>query len=380
MVDVLRLQKSWAAVAGLGDQVPLFFYSTLFLAHPEIRQMFPISMAHQRHKLVGALGHVVSQVDDLDALVPALHQLGRDHRKFGVTPGHYVPVGEALLATLEHFAGPEWDAELAADWAEAYDLVSQVMIEGAETSGGLPPWWDAPIVGVERPAPDVAVLTVAPRTPLPYKAGQSLAVEVPSRPRLWRRYTPASLPDRDGAFELHVRLVPGGQVSTALVQGSRPGDLLRLGAPVGTRLTLAPAAQDDILMLAGGTGLAPMKAMLAQLASEAGAHRRVHLIWGGRTQRDLYDLPAVERLCAQLDWLRLVPCVSGAEDAGDAGGAVQSGTVVDVALRSGPWTDHDIYVCGSPDMVEATRRGLAHAGLPDHRIRIEHFGNEEALT
>jgi hemoglobin-like flavoprotein len=80
-VDTAALQRTWATVTESGDAVPLFFYSHLFLAHPETRSMFPVSMATQRDRLVGALGHVVSNVDTLGDVVPFLQQLGRVHPK-----------------------------------------------------------------------------------------------------------------------------------------------------------------------------------------------------------------------------------------------------------------------------------------------------------
>ena len=75
--------------------------------------MFPVSMANQRDKLVAALGQVISRVDDLDSVVPVLQQLGRDHRKFAVVRDHYPAVGQALLATLEHFSGSDWTPDVA---------------------------------------------------------------------------------------------------------------------------------------------------------------------------------------------------------------------------------------------------------------------------
>jgi NAD(P)H-flavin reductase len=373
VVDAQRLKKSWNAVAEYGDQVPLFFYSTLFLSHPYTREMFPVSMASQRDKLVGALGQVISRVDDLDSVVPILRQLGRDHRKFGVVREHYPAVGEALLATLEHFSGPEWTFDLASDWAAAYGIVSDVMIQAAEDASGQPPWWDLTVVAVERRSLDVAVLSVEPHAPIPYVGGQSIAVEVPTRPRLWRYYSPATLPGPDGRFELHVRLVPGGPVSSALVQGTRPGDVLRVGAPVGQKLTLAPDSRRDLVMMAGGTGLAPMKALVQQLHAE-GQRRRVHLFWGTRFHRELYDLPAMHRLAEGVDWLRLVPCVS---DEPLVGTQVQTGSVVDVAMRHGPWPDHDMYICGSPEMVRATLDAVRQTGTPRHLVHVEQFGSEE---
>ena len=113
-MDVQRMRKSFDKVGSFGDEVPLFFYSHLFLSHPETRAMFPVSMMQQRDRLFRALGHIVAKVDDLDVLVPFLQQLGRDHRKFGALAAHYPAVGASLLATLEQYAGEDWTPELAA--------------------------------------------------------------------------------------------------------------------------------------------------------------------------------------------------------------------------------------------------------------------------
>ncbi|HEX6418161.1 MAG TPA: globin domain-containing protein [Acidimicrobiales bacterium] len=374
MLDAGRLQESWRAVAAHGDQVPLHFYAALFLEDPEIRDMFPVGMAVQRDRLVAALGRIVSSVDDIGAVAPLVRQLGRDHRRFGVRREHYPAVGRALLATLEHFSGPAWAPELAQDWGAAYDAVARMMIEAADAAAGTPAWWDLDVVRVERRAPGIAVLTVIPREPLPYRAGQSIAVEVPARPRLWRYLTPATLPAADGSFELHVRLVPGGQVSAALVQAVEPGDVLRAGAAVGQRLTLPAGGRRSLLLVAGGTGLAPMKALIEQLRAED-AGRPTHLVWGARRSRDLYDLPAMRRLAAGCTWLHLVPCAS---HEAAPGGDVEAGTVLDVALRRGPWPDHEVYVCGSPAMVRGTVEGLCRAGVAPERVRVEDLGSEEA--
>src|SRR4051812_40977703 len=140
MVDVPALRQSFGQVAQHGDEVPLYFYSYLFLRHPHLRQLFPPSMAAQRDRLVGALVQVVTDVDRLDALVPFLQDLGRDHRKFSVVTEYYPQVGEALLATLEHFLGASWTPSLAAEWTDAYGLVAEVMSAAAEGETQLPPW------------------------------------------------------------------------------------------------------------------------------------------------------------------------------------------------------------------------------------------------
>src|SRR5689334_10509696 len=107
-MDTGRLRSSWTQVAAHGTQVPQFFYARLFLGFPELREMFPVSMAAQSDRLFTAIGRLVSNVDELARFRPTVEQLGRDHRRFAVRPEHYPFVGEALLATLARFLGPDW--------------------------------------------------------------------------------------------------------------------------------------------------------------------------------------------------------------------------------------------------------------------------------
>ena len=92
-MDTDRLKATWQEVAQHGDDVPSYFYAHLFVTHPELRAMFPLVMSAQRDRLVGALGRVVSSVDDLGSVVPFVQQLGRDHRRFSVVAEHYDAVG-----------------------------------------------------------------------------------------------------------------------------------------------------------------------------------------------------------------------------------------------------------------------------------------------
>ena len=80
-MDTSALRDSWTAVTRSGDKVPQYFYSHLFVSHPELRAMFPIQMSGQRDKLVAALGAIVSNADNVDEVTPFIEQLGRDHRR-----------------------------------------------------------------------------------------------------------------------------------------------------------------------------------------------------------------------------------------------------------------------------------------------------------
>jgi hemoglobin-like flavoprotein len=268
-MDTAALKGSWANVAAFGDDVPLYFYSHLFLSHPEVRSMFPIQMSGQRDKLVAALGAVVSSVDELDKVVPLLEQLGRDHRRFAVITEHYAAVGASLLATLKKFLGPLWTPDLADTWAQAYGLVAKVMVAAAEQHEDIAPaYWEADVVSVERRSVEVAVIKVAPRQEFPYRAGQSVAVEIPQRPRLWRYFSPANAPQPSRRVQFHIQPIAGGLVSTAAVRRLSRGDTVKLAAPVGEQLTLPTNGPvPDLLMVAGGTGLAPLRAVLDRSAA-----------------------------------------------------------------------------------------------------------------
>ena len=365
-MDTARMKRSFARAGEFGDEVPLFFYSHLFLTHPETRQMFQVSMMQQRDRLLAALGHVTAKVDELDELVPFLQQLGRDHRKFGALAAHYPAGGASLLATLSHFLGDEWTPELAADWEAAYGLVAQVMVEAADGANDQPAWWDAKVVGHERRTPDIAVLTVRPVPTFDFLPGQSVSVETQLRPRLWRFFSIASAPDEEGILELHVQARDGGPVSSALAHHIAVGDLLRLGPPVG-QLTLDPSSDRDLLLVAAGTGLAPMKALIGHVAQQEHP-RRVHLFWGVRRADDLYDLAAVERLAAEHLWLTVTVAVSDQDDYPG-----ERGLIADVVVRHGPWTSWDVCICGSPSMIESTRTQLVAARVPAPRIRTEAY-------
>ncbi|MGW4499868.1 globin domain-containing protein [Micromonospora sp. NPDC004336] len=365
-MDAARLKQSWSLVAAHGDQVPLYFYSTLFLAHPDIRQMFPTNMAGQRDRLVTALGHIVSHVDQVDRLAGFLTDLGADHRKFAVRAEHYPAVGGALLATLRHFLGDRWTEELAQDWAAAYGLVSQVMIDAAQAAEAVnPPWWVAEIVGHERRGFDVAVVTVRPQYLLPFTSGQSIGVSHPAV-RSWRYYSPANAPRGDGTLELHVRAAPGGAVSSRLVYGCTVGDQVHLAAPVGDGLTLRSAGSADLLLLASGTGWAPVKALVEQVAAE-GSGRTVDLYVGARSRTEFYDSDAIDKLASSFAWLT-VTYVVGAD-------LHRPGEVthpVDRALADGDWRARHVYVCGSDEVVSHSVAALSRAG--HHAGRLHHEG------
>jgi len=370
-VDTDRLKATWAEVAAHGDDVPSYFYAHLFITHPELRDLFPLVMSAQRDRLVGALGRIVSSVDDLGSVVPFVQQLGRDHRRFSVVAEHYDAVGASLLWTLAHFLGDRWTADVAADWAAAYGVVASTMVDAAEESEGVQPaWWDAEVIDKTRVSREVATFTLRPNEPVPYVAGQSMAMCIPQVPRSWRFFTPANAPRADGTIDLNVASVAGGVVSGSFVSKVRPGDTVRIGAPVGTGLVLQPDDDADLLLVAGNTGLAPFLALLDDIVEQRRRGwplRQVHLLHGVRFPWNLYAEHRLSAL-AREGWFRYTPVVS--DDPTYPG---RRGLVGDVAAERTFDGRYHAMVCGSPAMVHHTRDALMSTPKPPETVQVEEY-------
>jgi NAD(P)H-flavin reductase len=234
------------------------------------------------------------------------------------------------------------------------------MIQAAEQDTA-PPWWVGEVVAHERRTPDIAVVTVQPGQRLPFEAGQYVSVQVSRWPRVWRPFSVANAPREDGRLRFHVRALPAGWVSGSLVRHTKIGDTLLLGPPLGS-MTLDPESDRDLLLVAGGTGLAPLKA-LAEQVMRSGRHRNIHLIVGARTERELYDLPDLRVLEQTYPWLRVIPVVS-AERSFDG----MHGEVGEVLDRFHGWADHDVYLCGPARMIDQCVRTLQRLGVPPARL------------
>ena len=361
------LKESWTLVEEYQDKVAGYFYARIFLSHPQLRDLFPVQMDVQRARLLGAIVTAVQSLDDPERFDEYLRSLGRDHRKFHVNPEHYDVVRVALLEALRTFAGEQWSIEYDQAWRDAYDVIARKMIAGADADTN-PPYWHAEVLTHERRGADIAVFTCRPMQPLEYRAGQYVSIECRYQPRLWRVYSMANAPRKDGTMEFHVRALGAGWVSSALVRRLKVGDMIRLAAPMGS-LTLERKSTRDIVCVAGGTGLAPIKELVEEL-TRYNRTRWVHLFFGAKHRDDLYDLADLNRLAARYPWLSVVSAVS--EDPGYGG---EQGNISDVVARYGPWKEHDFFVSGSPAMVKATLRRLAELQIPSIRIKYDAFGD-----
>ena len=345
------------------------FYARLFAVNPGIRGLFPTSMTVQRERMFAALGRVIWSLGTEPECTALLLQMGREHRRYGVLDKHCGAFFAALRDTVEHGAGGSWTADASAAWEGAVDYLATTMRQAAAAASDEPAWWIAEIVGHELRSPGVAVIRLRTDEPLPYRAGQYVPVQVARWSRTWRPYSIATAPRLGGPLELHVRAVPGGLVSNTLVHHSDVGDCVLLGAADGA-MTLAESGR-DLLCVAGGTGLAPIKAIIEQAIANdktASKPRAITLFVGARQHFDLYDLEDLQLLEAACPALHVIPVLS--EQSRYSG---LTGMLPDVVKAQSVTSDAEAYICGPPGMTQAAVTSLRTAGVPGRRIHRESF-------
>jgi NAD(P)H-flavin reductase/hemoglobin-like flavoprotein len=354
------------------DAAMEYLFARLFAGHPLMRALFPHGMTQTRVAVFGELAGIIGGLDDQERTEQVLARLAVDHRKFGVRDKHYEPFFDAVFATAEHAAGPAWTREMATAWRSALDWFGSVMAAAAaDDADEQPAWWTGEIVQHDRRTETVAVLTIRPDRPLSYVAGQYVQVQTLRWPRIWRSYSIANAPRANGLLDIHVRAVPGGMVSTALVSHCATGDIVLLGAARGQmRVPDDPAR--DLVCVAGGTGLAPLKAITEAVVGAAGQGKRrgITLYAGVRRSSDLYDLRDLETLRLAYPSLTVIPVAEH-----EVGFAGRVGRLPDVVWTHESFRDCDVYIAGPVGLISRTVQVLSRR-VPADRV---HHDPIEAL-
>lgn len=229
--------------------------------------------------------------------------------------------------------------------------------------------FELPLLSVERINAGVLMLRIdGAANPMRYQEGQFVAVELPNGDV--RSYSLAQPCDHAGLLELHIRPRPGGLMSRWLESGLEPGHTLRVHGPYGDCVWRQAANDEPVVMLATGTGIAPLHAMvLRELANYGDAP--ISLYWGGRTPGDLYLMQHFKRLAGISPRFTFVPVLSRA----DSGWKGARGHVQQVAAERHPdLRNGRVYACGAPAMVSDARALLqTRCGLPETRFLADAF-------
>ena len=126
--------ESWEKIRPISEKAAELFYGKLFELDPTLKPLFKGDMKEQGKKLMAMINLAVNSLHNIDAIIPAVEDLGRRHVKYGVQDEHYATVAAALLWTLGQGLGDQFDEELKAAWTETYTTLADVMTEAANTA------------------------------------------------------------------------------------------------------------------------------------------------------------------------------------------------------------------------------------------------------
>jgi NAD(P)H-flavin reductase len=356
--EIQRLLGDSLARAGGPEEVATRLHAALMRAEPQVPALLPGGAPFQREQFARALTWLVQHLDRPPVLAEGCVQLGAALAECGVHPRQLTLVGAALAdATRAGDRRPDVDQAWRTTWQRVHGWITQ----GAALAGSRPTTWLSVVESHELRRPDLAVVRFRPYLPMPFQPGQYARIEVDGLPGVWRPYSLAGAPRQDNVVELHVRAKTEAGVSGTLVYRTKPGDHVRFGRAEGEMGLPAHPAR-DLLLVAGDTGVAPLKALLTEMAA-TGDPRSAVLFWGVRDLDELYDIEDIARIARAARRVTVVPVVSE----GDAG-QYASGLVTDAIAAYGEWSGHEVYLAGPPLMLAATSAALRELGVTPDRI------------
>lgn len=331
----------------------------------------------------------VIEMDPGEAVLSAVLRAGRflkygcKHGGCGTCRAHLVS-GEARLDERTSFALSDEDRDreivlLCSTYAKEEDLVfdvSKTMMDLTEeqfTEGQRVLEYACEVERVDVLTHDIRGLWLRLLEPagMDFEAGQYAELEVHGGNDEWRAYSMANAPQQPGRLYFIIKVLKDGRFSSSLDGALRPGARLRLRGPMGqfgVRLSYR-----KMIMIAGGSGLGPIRAMLYDLIAKEN-QRDVTFLYGARTDRDLCLHAELAGLAEAHPWLRYVPVLSEPErNLGEWEG--ETGLVTEAVARIVPGTlrAYDAYLCGPPPMIDAGIDVLKDAGCKPRHIHFDRF-------
>jgi benzoate/toluate 1,2-dioxygenase reductase component len=253
---------------------------------------------------------------------------------------------------------------------EARSQCSFALDYDSKASGGGPRKASAFVDSVERIASDAVrlVLELAEGDWINFRPGQFVQVKVPGTDKC-RSYSIASTPDDLPRIELLIRLLPGGLMSRWLTEAAKPDAVIELEGPFGSFfLTEKPRA--PVIMIAGGTGLAPMMAMIDTIRTQPGRKPPILLSFGCASPEGLFNR---EELSLRQQWMPGLEVRTSVDRNADESGLLLGNPVSAVCAEDVRDEETKAYLCGPPGLINAARTHLQSLGLKAENIHAEQF-------
>src|SRR5699024_2990235 len=370
-----------------GKTITTVFYKNMFAEHPELLNIFNHanqSQGRQQTALANTVYAAAANIDNLEAIVPAVIQIGHKHRSLGILPEHYPIVGEHLLGAIKEVLGDAATPEIIDAWADAYGVIADAFIgveknmynEAASTEGG---WKLFKPFKVAKKVVESDVITSFYLQPVDGKVlptflpGQYLSVRVniPGEEyTMIRQYSLSQAPGEE-MFRISVKREdecnPEGKVSTYLHRSIHEGDELEISAPAGD-FFLDLSQDTPVTLISGGVGITPMMSMFETIAKET-PERPVAFLHSALTRRHQAFNERVNELANTL------PNASAKALYSEEG----DGFITREFLEEKVLDGSDIFVCGPTPFMQVVISYLYALGHPEEKVHFEFFGPKAEL-
>ncbi|KAA0958957.1 NO-inducible flavohemoprotein [Planococcus sp. ANT_H30] len=365
-----------------GVAITTRFYENLFVAHPELLNIFNQAnqaQGRQQAALANAVHAAAVNIDNLEEILPAVVQIAHKHVSVGVLPEHYPIVGEYLLKAMKEVLGDAATDDILEAWAEAYGVIADAFI-GVEkdmykqTAEQENSWIFFKDFIVTRKVKESEVITSFYMKPAdgsdvpPYTPGQyiSIRLSMPGEEFLViRQYSLSQAPKSD-EFRISVKSEndndPNGVVSNYLHSGVNEGDHVEISAPAGV-FVLDMTKVSPVAFISGGVGITPMMSMFETVAKST-PERPTTFLHGARNplqQAFDNDIQVYAKMMADARY----KAVYSDEP---------NGFITREMLEEYVDPASDVYVCGPALFMEIMIRELHRMGIPEEQIHYEFFG------
>ncbi len=392
-----------STVATHAEAITTRFYHLMFSGNPEVQRYFNSAHQHsggQQRALAGAICAYAANLDDLEALGPAVELIAHKHCSLGIQPDHYPIVGKYLLAAIKDILGDSATDDVIAAWSEAYGFLAGLFVKREtqiyQAQSATPGGWNGfRRFIVDRKQPENEIITSFYLRPedggalATFKPGQYITVQIdhPATPTSPRNY---SLSDRPGVGHYRISVKrelapdtgsPNGLISNHLHDDVLEGDVLEIGPPCG-EFTLNPLEIGDrsITLISGGIGITPVLSMLKSLAHHR-VESPVNFIHAARNSRFHAFADEVKGIAAQCPSIRAHFRYDTPLDDDIRQGHCHSTGYVDARLLEDllPASDAEFYFCGPKPFMVGLLRTLKELNIHESRIHYEFFGPKQEM-
>ncbi|ARF17205.1 NO-inducible flavohemoprotein [Sporosarcina ureae] len=370
-----------------GTAITTVFYKNMFVAHPELLDIFNHvnqSQGRQQTALANTVYAAAQHIDNLEAILPVVVQIAHKHVSLGILPEHYPIVGEYLLKAIKEVLGDAATPEIMDAWEAAYGVIAGAFIgvekdmyENTEQAdGGWRLFKDFEIVDKVDESDVITSFYLKPvdGKKLPYYLpGQYITIrlEIPGAKNIVNRQYSLSQKSNDETFRISVKredtLSPNGVVSCYLHESASVGDIIEVSAPAGD-FYLDPTGTTPVTLISGGVGITPMKAMYSTIA-DLSPEREVAFLHSARTRNQQAFASKLEQINAKLPNSTYKALYS---EEGD-------GIITREFLEKHVIAGSDVYVCGPTGFMEFVLQQLTAMGVPEDKLHFEFFGPAVAL-